>query len=200
MGSDELTVSDNQPEELRIIELKRKFREVVMKNSENIALLHSKLDEELRAEIVNQANISEARGVVMEQRLHQMEEKFDRRLLALREGALKEEMRQEIGQHTDKMNEEVKRHLADAEELHKDIKNRIGGVEVELRPLVHELEAMRGSTTEAGVAMQEPKKDAEYSIDLLPPQFLTDNVRAKLEKLVQEVKSTFPPLSEVHVM
>merc|ERR1712137_227186 len=182
-ASDELMVSDNQPEELRIIELKTKFREAVMKNSENIALLHSKIDEELRAEIMNQANISEARGVAVEQRLHQIEEKFDRycgngkedlqALLALHEDVLKEEMRQEIGQHAHKMNEEVKRHLADAEELHRDMKSRIGGVEVELKPLVHE------------------------------PQFLTADVRAKLEKLVHEVESTFTHHSDhsgVHTM
>lgn len=44
-----------------------------MENSENIALLHSKLDEELCAEIMTQANTSEVKGVVIDQGLHQME-------------------------------------------------------------------------------------------------------------------------------
>merc|ERR1712007_234148 len=74
----ESTVNDNPSEEVRLLdELKRQFDEVVRENSEKIASLHSKLDEELRAEIMTQAIMSEARGVVIEQRLHQIEEKFE---------------------------------------------------------------------------------------------------------------------------
>merc|ERR1712007_121620 len=152
---DESTVNDN-PEELRILdELKRQFDEVVMENSENNALLHSKLDEELRAEIMTQANISAARGVVIEQRLHQIEEKFEvgwgsekeyfQALIVTREDRLEEEMRKEIKQHVDKVNKEVKHHPTGAEELHKDMKYPMGRVEVEFKPLAHEVEVLRGS-------------------------------------------------------
>merc|ERR1712137_404388 len=150
--SAEPTIS-GPPRELRILELERRFDEVVMENSENIALLH----------------------------------------------ALKEEIRKDVGQHVDNIEEEVTRHLTGAEDFHKDMKYRIGGVEVELRPLAREVEALRGSTKQAALALQEPVDNTEFSMDSMPPQFLTDEVRAKLERLVHGVGNTFRQGDAVHV-
>jgi len=208
---DESTVNDNPSEELRILdELKSQFDEVLMENSENNAFLHSKLDEELRAEIMTQANISAARGVVIEQRLHQIEEKFEvgwgsekeyfQALIATREDRLKEEMRKEIKQHVDNANKEVKHHPTSAQDLHKDMKYPVGRVEVEFKPLAHEVEVLRGSRTEAALVMREPKKCAEFSRDSLPPKFVSDKVRAKLERLVHEVESTFTHQNAAYIM